>query len=142
MRRDYTVYILQCADGSYYTGITNNVIARVEEHQRGINEHCYTLKRRPVSLVHSESFRDVRAAIRWEKILKGWRREKKEALINGEYEKIPKLSECQNQTHCKFFRGCGSTELVQSWSEGLSMTSDLDMESLRSAQASEWAPGP
>ena len=105
MRREYTVYILHCADGSYYTGITNNVMDRVEQQQTGINEDCYTFTRRPVRLVYSASFQYVHDAIRWEKILKGWRREKKEALINGEYEKIPKLSECQNATHCKYFHG-------------------------------------
>ena len=104
MRRDYTVYILQCADGSYYTGITNNVAARVDEHQRGMNETCYTFTRRPVRLVYCESFRYVHDAIRWEKFLKGWRRAKKEALINREYEKIRKLSECQNETHSKYFQ--------------------------------------
>src|ERR1700752_4069280 len=102
MRKDYTVYILQCADGSYYTGITNNLLARVEEHQRGINENCYTYTRRPLALMYSESFQYVHDAIRYEKIIKGWRREKKQALIRGEYEKLAKLSECQNETHCKF----------------------------------------
>ena len=99
----YTVYILQCADRSYYTGITSNLELRVDQHQMGIHEDCYTFTRRPVRLVYSESFQYVLDAIRWEKILKGWRREKKEALINGEYEMIPKLSECQNETHCRFF---------------------------------------
>ena len=92
MELNYTVYILLCADGSYYTGVTNDLAHRVDEHQMGTHKKGYTFKRRPVQLMYSACFSDIYEAIRWEKIVKGWRREKKEAIIRGEHEKIPELS--------------------------------------------------
>lgn len=90
--RSYFVYILRCSDGSYYTGITNSVERRLWEHQEGVNPSCYTFKHRPVSLVYSTDFNDVFQAIAWEKQLKRWSRQKKEAVICGEFEKLPELS--------------------------------------------------
>ncbi len=92
MEHEYFVYILECADGKYYTGITNDVTRRLHEHQEGINEFCWTYKRRPVDLVYSAYFGDVDEAIRWEKVVKRWRRAKKQALICGDYEKLPELA--------------------------------------------------
>ena len=92
MEHHYTVYILLCADGRYYTGITNDVAHRLDQHQMGIDTKCYTFKRRPVKLVYTAPFTDVYEAIHWEKVVKGWRREKKEALIRGEFEKIVELT--------------------------------------------------
>jgi putative endonuclease len=45
------VYILECSDGSYYTGITNNLTRRLEQHQSGKNPDSYTFARRPVEMV-------------------------------------------------------------------------------------------
>ncbi len=73
----YYVYIVQCADGSYYTGITNNVDRRVNEHNAGINPKAFTYGRRPVSLVYHEIFNDILQAIAWEKQIKGWNRKRK-----------------------------------------------------------------
>lgn len=89
----YYVYILKCADNSYYIGVTNDVNYRTDQHTDGINPDCYTYRRRPITLVHHEEFTDINAAIRREKQLKGWNRKKKEALINGQLENLPKLSE-------------------------------------------------
>lgn len=88
----YFVYILLCSDNSYYTGITNNLERRFHEHQSGENPQCYTYKRRPLKLVFYESFGDVNQAIAFEKQVKGWRRAKKEALINGNWDLLPQLS--------------------------------------------------
>ena len=88
----YNVYILKCADDSYYTGITNDIDRRLWEHQNGIHTKCYTYRRRPVELVFIESFNDVNQAIAFEKQIKGWSRKKKEAIINNEWEKLPELS--------------------------------------------------
>lgn len=88
----YHVYILLCSDGSYYTGITNNIERRLIEHQSGENINCYTFKRRPVKLVFNEVFNDVNQAIAFEKQVKGWRRSKKEAIINGDWDLLPELS--------------------------------------------------
>ena len=92
MEYNYTVYILHCSDGSFYTGITNDVMHRVDEHQMGVHKKSYTFKRRPVELAYTAAFSDVHEAIHWEKIVKGWRREKKEALIKGEHERVIQLS--------------------------------------------------
>lgn len=81
MQYDYFVYMLRCSDGKYYVGITNDVQRRLSEHQNGLNQSSFTFKRRPVQLVYSGIFHDVWEAIRWEKQLKGWSRNKKEALI-------------------------------------------------------------
>ncbi|MFH1670455.1 MAG: GIY-YIG nuclease family protein [Patescibacteria group bacterium] len=89
---DYYVYIVRCKDGSYYTGITNNVGLRINEHNKGIHPKSYTYSRRPVRFVYSSHFNDVWEAISWEKQIKRWSRKKKEALIYEEYEKLESLS--------------------------------------------------
>jgi len=90
--KQYHVYILLCNDGSYYTGVTNDLDRRLYEHETGYNLSCYTYKRRPVKLVFNEPFPDVNQAIAFEKQVKGWRRAKKEAIINGNWDLLPKLS--------------------------------------------------
>lgn len=90
--KQYFVYILLCSDDSYYTGITNDLERRLEEHRAGYNQSCYTYKRRPLKLVFYEMFTDANQAIAFEKQVKGWRREKKEAIINGDWNALPKLS--------------------------------------------------
>ena len=90
--KSYFVYIVKCSDGSYYTGITNDCQRRVFEHNNCEEKKSYTFKRRPVELVYTSEFGDVNEAIVWEKIVKRWSREKKEAMINGEWEKLPGLS--------------------------------------------------
>ena len=90
--KTYYVYILLCSDGAYYTGVTNNIDVRLLQHQEGHDPKAFTYKRRPVNLVFHETFNDINQAIAFEKQVKGWRRAKKEAIINGEWEKLPELS--------------------------------------------------
>lgn len=90
--KNYTVYILQCADDSYYVGVTNDIETRIVQHNDGLNRKAYTYPRRPVKIVFQEHFHDINQAIAFEKQVKGWRREKKQALINREWEKLPDLS--------------------------------------------------
>lgn len=86
------VYILRCADGSYYVGSTRATLEqRLCEHQAGAFGG-YTAKRRPVELVHSESFVRIEDAIAAERKLKGWTRAKKEALIRGDFAALRRLS--------------------------------------------------
>jgi putative endonuclease len=87
----YLVYILQCADGYYYTDVTNNLVKRVNEHNAGLIEG-YTLKRLPVQLVYNQSFQFIDDAIKAEKKIKGWSRKKKEALIRGDFNNLVLLS--------------------------------------------------
>ncbi len=86
------VYILRCADGAYYVGLTRlSVEKRVAEHNAG-KFGGYTASRRPVSLVFSETFERITDAISVERQLKGWSRAKKEALIAGDLELLKSLS--------------------------------------------------
>ncbi len=73
----YHVYILLCSDGSYYTGVTNNLNRRLEEHNIGLVPTCYTFKRRPLQLKFTESYQFVNEAIAREKQIKGWSRKKR-----------------------------------------------------------------
>ncbi len=87
-----SVYILLCADGSYYTGLTRKEVeTRVSEHDLGINAD-YTSRRRPVTLVWSERFGRLTEAIAMERQIKGWSRAKKEALIRGDHDALPALA--------------------------------------------------
>ena len=88
----YYVYILECSDKSYYTGVTNNIERRLSEHEDGFNPTCYTFKRRPVKLRYCIHLTDVKQAIAWEKQIKGWSRKKKEALFNEDWEEIKRLA--------------------------------------------------
>ena len=90
--KSYFVYILKCSDGSYYTGITNDLDRRVAEHNEGNDTNAFVYKRRPVKLVWYTSYGDVRNAIALEKKLKGWNKRKKEALIRGDFNALPNLS--------------------------------------------------
>jgi predicted GIY-YIG superfamily endonuclease len=86
------LYILLCADGSYYVGVTRGGLKlRFAEHQNG-SLGGYTARRRPVTLVYHQQFQNVTDAIAAERQVKGWRREKKEALIGGDFELLPALS--------------------------------------------------
>ena len=88
----YYVYIVKCSDNSYYTGVTNDLESRINEHNDGLNPESYTYKRRPVELVFHYEFNDINQAIDFEKQVKGWSRKKKEALINGDHNLLPELA--------------------------------------------------
>ncbi|HEY3250435.1 MAG TPA: GIY-YIG nuclease family protein [Ignavibacteria bacterium] len=94
------VYILKCSDNSYYVGSTTNLVNRMNEHINGVYKG-YTSKRLPIELVYSQSFNDMRDAIKKEQQIKGWTRKKKEALINGNIKLLNKLAVCQNETNYK-----------------------------------------
>ena len=80
MRRDYYVYIMANLHRTIYIGVTNNLDRRVLEHkQRSVPG--FTAKYGLAELVFHETFSDIRDAIAREKEIKGWRRDKKVALI-------------------------------------------------------------
>ncbi|TRO64240.1 GIY-YIG nuclease family protein [Christiangramia sabulilitoris] len=101
----YFVYILKCSDKSYYTGITNDLERRINEHKDGLDKQSYTYRRRPISLKFYEEFNDVLQAIYFEKQIKGWTRSKKMALIMGDCDMLQMLAECRNATHYKYNPG-------------------------------------
>ncbi len=85
------MYILKCFDDTYYTGSTNDLEKRLNQHQKGFGAN-YTKKRLPVELVYFEEFQKIDEAFYREKQIQGWSRLKKEALINGKPELLPDLS--------------------------------------------------
>ena len=87
----YAIYILKCSDGTYDTGLTKDLEARVNEHQTGAHPESYTFRRRPVKLVWREVTESYQEAFQWEHRIKGWSRAKKEALIRGDIEGIHEI---------------------------------------------------
>ena len=80
--RIYYVYILASLRRVLYVGVTNHLVRRVLEHRAGIRP-CFTRRYRVTRLVHVEATEDVHAALARERALKGWRRERKVALIES-----------------------------------------------------------
>ncbi|SDH42775.1 putative endonuclease [Flavobacterium omnivorum] len=98
----YYVYILLCNDDSLYVGVTSDIDRRVIEHNAGKYPDAYTHSRRPVTLLFYQDFTDPNQAIGFEKKLKKWSRVKKQALIDGNFDKLQDLSECRNATNHKY----------------------------------------
>jgi putative endonuclease len=86
------LYILRCADGSYYVGTTRSTLEiRVAQHNAG-TFGGYTESRRPVQLIFSQWFDRIADAIESERKLKKWSRAKKEAFIRGDIESLQQLA--------------------------------------------------
>jgi putative endonuclease len=85
------MYILECADSSYYIGSTKNLEKRFWEHNNGLGAN-YTKVRLPVDLVYYEEYERIDEAFYREKQIQGWGRKKKLALINGKPELLPELA--------------------------------------------------
>jgi putative endonuclease len=86
------LYILRCADGSYYVGTARKSLeARIGEHNAG-SYGGYTATRRPVRMVFAQHFESITDAVAAERQVKGWSRAKKEAMINGEWNRLPELA--------------------------------------------------
>src|ERR1043165_1373946 len=86
------LYILQCADGSYYCGTARQGLElRIAEHNSGVLGG-YTSTRRPVVLVYSDWFQRITDAIAAERQIKRWSRAKKEALIRGDFDALRRLA--------------------------------------------------
>jgi putative endonuclease len=97
------MYILECVDGSYYTGSTKYLERRLKQHQTGQGSN-HTKKRLPVKLIYFEEFPRIDQAFYREKQIQGWSRKKKEALIEGWISELKRLAECMNDSHCRNFR--------------------------------------
>jgi putative endonuclease len=86
------VYILRCADGSYYVGSTRTSLEqRIAQHNTG-TLGGYTARRRPVALAFHQEFDRITDAIAAERQLKGWTRAKKAALIGGDFSALHALA--------------------------------------------------
>ena len=85
------MYILECSDGSYYVGSTKNIERRLIEHSTGLGA-LYTSSRLPIKLVYVEEFDRIIDAYDREKQVQNWSRSKREALIQGNFSKLPELA--------------------------------------------------
>lgn len=86
------LYILRCADGSYYIGTTRTQLEiRIAQHNAGTFEG-YTKSRRPVTLIFSQWFDRITDAIECERKLKRWSRAKKEAFMRGDFAELHELA--------------------------------------------------
>jgi putative endonuclease len=99
------MYILECANGSYYVGSTRNLLKRVATHQNGKGAN-YTKKHLPVGLVYFEEFDQIWKAFYREKQVQRWTSNKKSALVRGDINKLKDLASCKNETsHLNVFFG-------------------------------------
>lgn len=77
----YYVYIVHCADKTFYTGITTDLSRRIKEHNEGIRGAIYTRTRRPVKLLYSKKFRNRSTASKTEYKIKTLSHSQKAQLV-------------------------------------------------------------
>ena len=128
------MYILECADGSYYTGSTKDLEIRLAQHQAGEGAN-YTKKRLPVKLVYCEEFQRIDEAFYKEKQVQGWSRKKKKALIEDRQEDLPLLSRDYTQYPQDKVVSTGSTTATGSATATGSTTKKTSLASTSSATA-------
>jgi predicted GIY-YIG superfamily endonuclease len=87
----FWVYILHCADNSYYTGHTDNLETRISQHQLGEHD-SYTSTRLPIKLLWTQECASRKEALSAERQIKGWSRNKKEAMIRGDWDEVSRLA--------------------------------------------------
>jgi predicted GIY-YIG superfamily endonuclease len=87
----FWVYLLQCADQSYYVGHTDELEKRVLQHERGELDG-YTSTRRPVRVIFTQEFASREEALTAERQIKGWSRKKKAALARGDWIEMSQLA--------------------------------------------------
>ena len=87
----FWVYMLQCADDSYYVGHTNDLEQRILQHQTG-DLQGYTATRRPLRVVFTQEFPSREEALAAELQIKGWSRKKKHALVRGDWSEMSRLA--------------------------------------------------
>jgi putative endonuclease len=93
------MYILECADGSYYVGSTVDLDARLWQHNEGLGA-AYTRprRRRPVKVAYAAHFGRIDEAFAFEKRVQGWSRAKRLALIEDRWQDLPGLAERRSRS--------------------------------------------
>lgn len=86
------MYILKCANGSYYVGSTTELERRIQQHQSGEGGALFTKAHLPIQLVYTEEFDRIDEAFNRERQIHGWSKAKKEALIRGDIQALQSLS--------------------------------------------------
>ena len=87
----FYVYLLHCADNSFYVGSTTDISRRITEHENGVDRKAYTFSRRPVSLAWVGEFQTHDEAFCFERQVKGWSHAKKAALVKEDWEAIHQI---------------------------------------------------
>ena len=88
MKNNWKVYIVECSDGSYYTGITTDTKRRLLEHNYSFKSAKYTRSRRPVKLIYEEASHDRSSASKREYEIKKMKRKQKILLVNSEKNEL------------------------------------------------------
>lgn len=88
---DFHVYILECADGSYYTGHTDNLEQRIGQHQAGTFKG-HTSTRRPVKLLWNTTFQSRDDPFAFERRVKNCSRAKKQALMGSDWSALQRAA--------------------------------------------------
>ncbi len=101
----FWVYVLGCADRSYYTGHTDDLEKRMMEHETGEIE-CYTSTRLPVKLIFADEFPTREEALARERQIKGWSRKKKEAMMRGDWAEVSRLAHGKGRSKGALRRAC------------------------------------
>ena len=91
----FFVYLLNCADRSYYCGHTDNIEIRMQQHD--LSDSGYVSTRKPFDLVWQGEFETREGAIAFERQIKGWSRAKKDALIAGDWNHIKELAKSKTK---------------------------------------------
>ena len=91
MALPFYLYILECADSTYYIGHTDDLDARMAQHDVG-TANSYTDTRRPLRLVFAQEFETRYDALTAERRLKGWSRAKKQAYMAGDWNEVSRLA--------------------------------------------------
>lgn len=121
--KPFWVYIVCCADGSYYTGHTDDLDRRMSEHESGAVSSCYTFKRRPVVLVFSQPCTTREEALSAERQIKGWSRKKKEAMMRGDWAEVSRLA--RSSAHQTALRQAQGERSVNTPGESLPVCGEL-----------------
>ena len=137
----FSVYILRCADNSYYTGHTDNLEDRIAKHKTGEIEG-YTSTRLPVMLVFSEDFPTREEALACERQIKGWSRNKKEALMRGDWAEVSRLARQPSPFENLRVTGLRVHTIKPETSESKSVLSNVERSTIKmSARLPSTAPG-
>ena len=107
----FWVYILRCADGSFYTCHTDDLERRVAQHIAGAIPGCYTHARRPLTLVFSQDFPARESALESEIQIRKWSRAKKQALADHNRDRLQSLA-MNHQSPCPVHVSTGSPRTV------------------------------
>ncbi|MDE2053682.1 MAG: GIY-YIG nuclease family protein [Xanthomonadaceae bacterium] len=92
----FSLYVLECSDGTFYIGQTDDLDERMRQHDAG-KAHSYTASRRPLKLLHVEEFETRYEALTMERKLKGWSRAKKLAYMSGDWKTVSSLAKRKHE---------------------------------------------